>query len=420
MVPLHRLLVFLPLLVLALVARGEVLLTMDEAAREMAQRNPELAAARETLNAALARQQAATANYFPQLSASARYDRLGGERFLLSPGTDAYGFGVDARQNLFEGLKTQAGVAFQRARVDAAQANFNRVAARISSDLKSAYSDLLFAQENRDLARKILARRKDNLDLVELRFEGGREHKGSYLRIKAAHREAEFGLAQAERDISVAQTRLARVLARDLNDVLIATGTFQTAIPLPAPNFTSLTHTTPDVQIAEADRRANDSSLTVARGDYWPRLDATLSHSWTDEQWVPGTRSWRGGVALSLPLFTGGSTYQNVRSAQAEVKRAEAVAAQVFSQTFLALRSAWTDLQNARGNVDVQKEFMEAANTRALISRGQYTSGLLSFDDWDLIENDLIQSHKQFLAAQRISVRAEAAWENAQGKGWIP
>ena len=74
--------------------------------------------------------------------------------------------------------QTQAGVAFQRARVDAAQGNFNRVAARIRSDLKSAYSDLMYAQENRDLARKILARRKDNLDLVELRFEGGREHKG--------------------------------------------------------------------------------------------------------------------------------------------------------------------------------------------------------------------------------------------------
>jgi outer membrane protein len=405
---------------LAFTVRGAVVLTLEEAAREMAQHNPELIAAQETLNAALAREQAAYANYFPQLSASASYNRLGGERLLQSPGTDVFGLGVDARQNLFEGLKTQAGVAFQRARVDAAQANVHRVVARITSDLKSVYSDLLYAQENRDLAQKILSRRKDNLDLVELRFEGGREHKGSFLRIRAAHRQSVFELAQAEREIAVAQTRLARVLARDLNSVVWATGTFHTEIPPLSPDFTSLTLATPDVLIAQADRRASDSALTAARGEYWPRLDATLSHTWTDQQWIPGARSWRGGVALSLPVFTGGATYHTVRSARSDVRRADAVAADVFSQTFLTLRSAWTDLQNARENIDVQKEFMEAANTRALISRGQYTSGLMSFDDWDLIENDLIQSHKQFLAVQRISVRAEAAWENAQGKGELP
>jgi hypothetical protein len=44
----------------------------------------------------------------------------------------------------------------------------------------------------------------------------------------------------------------------------------------------------------------------------------------------------------------------------------------------------------------------------------------MSFEDWDRIENDLIQRQKTVLQSQRDRVTAEAAWEQAQGKGVIP
>jgi outer membrane protein len=395
-------------------------ISLDQAAREMMDRNPELAAARESLTAARARERAAASPYFPQLSADARYDRVGGDAFLRSPGSDRFGLGLDVRQNLFEGFKTQAGVALQRARVDSADAQYRRVLARLAAELKTAYIELLYAQENQILAEKIAARRRNNLDLVQLRFEGGRENKGSYLRIKSAERESWVELVQSQRDVRLARTRLARTLARDLTDVLIATGTFSTAVAPEAPRLADLARATPEVQMAEADRRAAEAGFTSARGEFWPRIDATLAHSWTGADWAPGDREWNGGVAVSLPLFTGGASFQGVRAARADLKKADAEVFQIFDQTYLDLQSTWTAFQNARDNADLQKEILEAANTRALIAQGQYTSGLMSFEDWDLIENDLIQTHKQNLAALRNAVRAEAAWESAQGKGWSP
>ncbi|MBP9128074.1 MAG: TolC family protein, partial [Elusimicrobia bacterium] len=257
-------------------------------------------------------------------------------------------------------------------------------------------------------------------DLVQLRFEGGRENKGSYLRIKSAERESVVGVAQARRDVLVARTRLARTLARDLNDVLIATGTFSTLAPPDGPVLGDLARATPEFGLAEADRRAADAGFTSARGEFWPRVDATLAHRWTGTDWAPGTRGWNGGLSLSLPLFTGGASFQGVRAARAELQKADADALQAYHQSYVDLQAAWTAFQNARDNADLQKEILEAANTRALIAQGQYTSGLMSFEDWDLIENDLIQTHKQNLVALRNAVRAEAAWESAQGKGWSP
>ena len=57
---------------------------------------------------------------------------------------------------------------------------------------------------------------------------------------------------------------------------------------------------------------------------------------------------------------------------------------------------------------------------RATIARSQYTSGLLKFEDWDLIENDLIDNEKQWLTDQRDAVRAQTGWDRARGQGVIP
>ena len=66
---------------------------------------------------------------------------------------------------------------------------------------------------------------------------------------------------------------------------------------------------------------------------------------------------------------------------------------------------------------DELTEFLAAADLRAEIARTQYTTGLLSFEDWDLIENDLIDNQKAMLASLRDAVLAEAAWEQTLGKG---
>jgi hypothetical protein len=49
-----------------------------------------------------------------------------------------------------------------------------------------------------------------------------------------------------------------------------------------------------------------------------------------------------------------------------------------------------------------------------------YNNGLITFTDWDIIENDLILRQKSLLQTERDRVVAEAAWEQVQGLGVIP
>jgi outer membrane protein TolC len=84
------------------------------------------------------------------------------------------------------------------------------------------------------------------------------------------------------------------------------------------------------------------------------------------------------------------------------------------------LKQAWAGYVESEEKLKVDQAFLEAAVLRAEIARSRYNNGLMSFEDWDRIENDLIQRQKTVLQSQRDRVTAEAAWEQAQGKGVIP
>ena len=54
--------------------------------------------------------------------------------------------------------------------------------------------------------------------------------------------------------------------------------------------------------------------------------------------------------------------------------------------------------------------------TRAEIGEAQYSNGLISFDDWIIIEDSLVKTRKDFLDARISALAAEAVWFQAKGE----
>ena len=123
------------------------------------------------------------------------------------------------------------------------------------------------------------------------------------------------------------------------------------------------------------------------------------------------------GLNISVPLFTGGKNFFDLKSSYSFLRRAQVQLKSEFNRSVFNLEDGCAAYEDALEKTEVQKEFLESAKVRAEIARSQYTSGLLSFDDWDLIENDLINQQKLWLVSLRDAWIAEAYWEKVQGKG---
>ncbi len=391
-------------------------LTLDDAVTAAASSNPDLAASRERVRITELSRKAAASPFLPSVSVGASYDRSGGDNFSTAA---TYAVSASARQSLFAGGKDAATYHRRELELIAAQADLDTSRAGVSYSVKSAFARLLFAQDQLDLTRSIEKRRSENVRLVNLQYEGGRENKGSYLRSKANARQSSFDVAQAQRALRVAQVELLRATGRSQFETIQATGTLGALPPADMPNFHSLAADVPTVRSSVAGIEAARTDISFARGDFFPAIDASGSTGRAGADWPPKDDRWNVGVSASLPIFQGGSNVFGVKRARAALRQITDQSKSISDQAALDLETAYAAFADAGERSQVQQEFLQAAIVRAEIARSQYTSGLLSFNDWDIIENDLINTQKSHLSSLRDAAVAEADWERKQGKGAV-
>jgi outer membrane protein TolC len=323
---------------------------------------------------------------------------------------------VTAQQLLFDGLKTPYDIAAAAKNVKSAEYNYKVTSADIRLRLRTAFIELLKAQEFVTIAEDIAVRRKQNADLVQLLYEGGREHKGSLLTAQANLAEAEFEVTQAQRTITVAQRQLSKELGRTEIKPIQVTGNFEDInAKQERPNFEALATSNPALESMVAKKEAAKLSLKSTKAEFFPQVYANAQTGRSDSYWPPDNDEWSFGVTLTFPLFEGGRRWAEVSKARAVLNQTEADERSNRDSVILTLEETWTNWQNAIDNVTVRKIFLQASEERAKIAQAQYSNGLISFDNWTIIEDDLVQAQKSFLDAQANALLAEAQWIQAQG-----
>ncbi|MGK5083331.1 TolC family protein [Bdellovibrionota bacterium FG-1] len=386
--------------------------------------NPELEAARSSLKASGYQVKAAWSGFFPQLSANLGYSY--GNNFSNNPAVDMgtssnYTTSLSGSENLFNGFQDQGKIAQNQANEQTVRASLESVKAKVSADLKTGFEGVLFAQKSIVLSDSIIERRHRNLELVELRFEDGRENKGSLLLSQAYLNQAHWDHLQAQHALEIAQVQLARVLGFDSeqDDLPNVQGTVPIQNPASKLDLKILALSTPDHLQAFSQEQGALASVTLAQGTLFPSLSLTGSVGKQGAEWFPQNNRWSMGVGLSYSFFSGGKDFYSTRSAIAAHQAASQTLANTDRVVLTKLKQAWSSYVEAVEKLKVDVSFLEAAKTRADIGRGKYNNGLLSFEEWDLIETDLISREKTALQSERDRVIAEAGWEQALGKGVI-
>lgn len=425
--------VMIALVLLAAPNAAAETLSWTECVEEASRANPTIRSAEASVSSARYQTKAAYGAFFPQVTGNADYTN--GGRSTSSPGTltpsaggvltdddnSFYSFSLNARQNVFAGFRDKARIGQGRANETVARSDLHLARAQASFDLKSAFADLKYAQDFHTLTEDIVKRRRDNSNLVGLRFESGRENKGSLLLSRAYLDDAEFDRQQAANAIETSRQELARVLGREQLDGARVSGAVPVKKPLPLTGYAGaldgLMDKTPEYRRAAGQKKLAQETVREARSAFYPSVDVNAGVGRQGDEWFPGDNRWSVGVGLSLPLFSGGTDYHNFKSAKARDLAAAYSKTGTETQVRARLVATHKAFVDAVKRLGTDKSFLDAASARAEIARSKYDNGLISFEDWDIIENDLISRQKAYLASQRDRVTAEAAWERALGRG---
>ncbi len=386
----------------------------DKIMLEAEKNNLDLAAAAAQIESARAHGQGAQSGYLPQLSGAGGYSKSDTSE---NRSLDSYSVSLTAQQSLFSGFATQAGAEEGRLNVLRAELNFAKVESGVRYSLATGYINALYGQENVRLLQQIRDRKEANKRLIELRFLGGRENRGAFLRADAQLSQAQFEFEQANRALLLAQRNLAQVMGREDAAIGSVSGSWDVAVSSSLPDFKSLALTTPEYRDSLKALLVTRTGLLKAKSGFYPSWSVSATGRKQGDVFPPATDSWSLGTALTFPFLSGGSDFNAVRQAKADIAKAVFDLNSRRLSVAFALENAYISLQDAAAQSKIQKQFLSAAEERARIARAQYNNGLVSYQDWDLIESDLTSAQKQTLESLKRAVLAQAAWLNAQGKG---
>ncbi|MFC1699877.1 TolC family protein [Candidatus Omnitrophota bacterium] len=393
-------------------AAAEEILSWQDCVTEALKNHPDLASAKAELRQVEIDKALTQSAWLPEITST-----LSGKTAkAASATTDTYAYSVSGTQLLFDGFKTTHDLSAASQTIKAQEYNYIVVSSDIRLNLRTAFVELLEAQELISITEEISQRRKQNHELVRLRYEVGREHKGALLTAGADLAQAKLERTQAERDLTLSQRKIIKELGRRQFAPVKAKEDFNIqGINRERPDFEHLTDNTPFLKELVAKKEAARFDLDSARADFFPQVYLNGSTGKTGSDWPPKNDAWSAGVTLSFPIFEGGSRISEVSKARAALEQKQAEERSGRDSVILTLEQTWTELQDALDEILVQEKHLAAVEERARIAGAQYSSGLISFDDWIIIEDNLVDARKSFLNARADALVAEATWIQAEG-----
>ncbi|MBF0217645.1 MAG: TolC family protein [Candidatus Omnitrophica bacterium] len=410
-------------------------ISWEDSVREARSGHPDLVSASEKINQSISSKNIAESAYLPnitgtvsELTAKKGSSRSGSQSSETTASSSAgtagpkknhstqYDYGVDGKQLIFDGFKTVNDIASAKMDITGAEYNYQVTSSNVRLRLRSAYVGLWAAEKILAVSEEIEASLRETLDLVRLRYEGGMEHKGALLTSESDLARAVFEVNQAKRAIYLAQRQLTKELGRDKFSALRAGGEFGIKdADRERPDFENICATVPILRQLAAQKEAAKYGVKSALGSFFPAIYATgsLGNSGTDV--FPERNGWSAGTSLSIPRFEGGSNAASYQKAKAVFGQAEADEKSGRDGVIYTMANTWTVLENAIDNVDVTRIALKAAIEREKIAEAEYSLGLITYDNWIIIENNLVEAKRALIASERDALMAEANWVQAKG-----
>jgi outer membrane protein TolC len=348
-------------------------------------------------------------NFLPQISAN-----LGvAETTTGTPSitSKSYSYGLSGTQYLFKGMENIYALQSAWADYEYYKANFENTRASVYYDVRSAFVDLLVAEENVKLLQEILDQRKENTRLINLRYQSGNEDQGNLMQTKADQAEAEYNLSSANRELRLAKLKLSQLVGKDIES---ADGTIE-AQRIERPDFGTIEANIPSYAMAKYKLESAEIQKKSTISGFLPSVSLNANWNKRGNDWPPESEGSSWSLNASYSFFPGGGNFIDPIIYNLKLDQAKEDFEKSKKDLRFSLEDAYEGFEDALESAIAKKISLSATEERAKIAQAKYLNGLVSYDDWVRIQNDHISAQKTFLSSHKSALLAEAFWHKING-----
>jgi outer membrane protein len=347
----------------AALARSEVIATQAELIRQAEERYRQADAAR-----------------YPTVNGVASYTRqdpvpAGESSSANFPNTQSLAK-VTATQPLFRGLRDIAALRQNQALVGAQTEEEQSARLQLFKDVvQNFYTVLSIEQDLRNLEAEIqldLDREKE----LNARVRIGRSRIGEVLTVQSAISTLRAQVQQLQGQLGVAREAFGFLSGldpatplRDTEEPSAALGSLD--------DYLARLALRPDVKAAQQRLAAATESVKAARLARLPSVDLNANR-YLKRSGALQNSQWDAGVALTVPLYTGGLLQSQVSAALSQQTQAELALSQVRRQAEQEIRALYQSVTYDRAQVQALEKATEAAHKNYEAQRHDYRLGLVT------------------------------------------
>jgi len=348
-------------------------LTLDEYYLAALKRSEAVGTQVELIRQAEERYKQAGATLKPTVSGVGAYTR---QESVPPESTRSHSARVTATQPLFRGFREFASLRQTKALIGAQTEDYFNARVQLFKDVaENFYNVLSIEQDLRNIDAQInqnLQRQKELDDRIRI----GRSRQSEVLTLQSAISTLRAQVEQLHGQLRTAREALAFLSGLDptvpLDDTEALPG-----IDAPVADYLGRAELRPDVKAAQQRLTAAQENISVARGAYAPSVDLNGNY-YLDRTGDLRDVDWDVQIALTVPLYAGGSLQSKVREAASQRAQAELSLSQVSRQAEQEIRALYQSVVFDRSQLDALAKATETARRNYEIQSREYRLGLVT------------------------------------------
>ena len=392
-------------------------LTLEECIQIALENNPQIEIARQQYQANQGVLTQAKSFYWPQLSGGIGY----GRQYIdteFPVDEDNVGSGLlQISQLIFDFGKTTGLIDTSSFNLQASGENLAQVYHDLVFDVKSRFYDVLEARRLIGVAEQAVSNFEQQLYRAQRFFESGVRTRIDVTNAEVNLSNEKLNLLRANADYKTALVSLEQVIGTVPNN-----GDYEpiTNEP-PTEELASQKPEMPDsletlLQTAEVSRpglkefqfliQAAESSITQAKGDYWPTIDAVGDYNKFETDLPSLSDQWQITARLNWEFFSGFETEGKVAEATAQLREVQAGLRDFELEVTRDVTDSYLRADENREGVDIADQTVELAEENLRLAEGRYKAGigdLLEFNDAQLLytqnQSNLVITYYNYLTA---------------------
>lgn len=400
-------------------------ITIKSAVGAALEKYPVTRSAREKVEEADASRRSAISKAFPtmEIKATATESKSAANGQFVTFGGNPYSqykLDLNLSQPIYAGGALTAGINYSNREKDIRQTELRIAERDLTLNVMESFYSVLLQQRQAELLKQVQVVLKQALGITERYVKIGRGQKADLLQIRSQLALISPRISQAENKVIDAVSQLAVYLGLPEQTKLTISGNLAPV----SKDIYKKQKTVPPLPLLEIQRadwlvEQAENKRTVDLAKHWPSLAAvgTIGRSsyTKPELFDEFATSWSVGLQLTVPIFTGLSSFHERRLTAAQVKQLELSAEQLHSQ------SRSTQVQSEK-DLEVAQQMLEGSQAAAKFSAAalkeaerEYRLQISDYLHLITAEENYIDSATAYNQAKYDYIIAVAKYFNATG-----